>query len=414
MTIAREQPVMIGSSPACAIMVEGPGVQPIHGRIRWSKRRYKVDAGAGVDSIEVNGKRVKSSTVYQGDEIRVGLCRIFVIATEDRGAAAAGDAKTVVQAAPPARGAEPTAGASRGRGSIFESPAIAKVLEVPERPEPLQRRRDWNSTVAKPEPSEEFAPPKTIGYLTRLKARFGLLGDAPGQERVLSSPIILGLGVALFVIVALSVSLWKIIAKANAERQYNVAFESLDSGDYRNAAHQLDEFLAGNPADPRSNKARVFRALARVRQYTASSATSWENAVKEARAMVAEVGALPEYRDASTELAEQLVKAVEGLADRARAAADPETLKQAEAALAFERQVAGKAAEILLGRSRALAKLDEARESIRRSQTRTKALAAIDAALASGAAAKVFETRDALVGTYGDMATDRELIARGW
>ncbi len=45
--------------------------------------------------------------------------------------------------------------------------------------------------------------------------------------------------------------------------------------------------------------------------------------MKAAREMVDEVGSLPEYRDASTELAEQLVKAVEGLADRARSVADP-------------------------------------------------------------------------------------------
>ncbi len=87
-------------------------------------------------------------------------------------------------------------------------------------------------------------------------------------------------------------------------------------------------------------------------------------------------------------------------------------LKQAEAALAFERQVAGKAADALLNRSRALPKLDQAREAIRRTQTRTRALAAIDAALAAGSAARAFEGRDALVGTYADMASDRELIAR--
>ncbi len=65
-----------------------------------------------------------------------------------------------------------------------------------------------------------------------------------------------------------------------------------------------------------------------------------------------------------------------------------------------------------MNRSPALPKLDQAREAIRRAQARTKALAAIDAALASGSAAKAFEGRDALVGMYADMASDRELVAR--
>ncbi len=321
-TIARDDTVLIGSGPACAIVAEGKDVAAIHARIRWSKRRYKVDTVAEVDAVEVNGKRVKSSTVYQGDEIRVGLCRIFVITTEEGAAAAPADEKTTIRPAPAAFGA-PSSGSRSVGPAVFESPAISRVLEVPARPEPLKRNRDWKAALKEAEPSVEEPAPAGGGFWGRLRTRFGLGSDAPGQERVLSSPIVLGLGVALFVIVALSVSLWKIIAKVTAERQYNLAFESLDSGDYRNAIHQLDDFLSGNASDPRANKARVFRALANVRQYTSSSGASWENAVKAAREMVDEVGTLPEYRDASTELAEQMVKAVEGLAERARARPTP-------------------------------------------------------------------------------------------
>ena len=93
-TITREEPALFGTSPSCAIVLGGEGVAPVHGRIRGSKRKYKVDAGAGIDAIEVNGKRVKSSTLYQGDEIRVGLCRIFVITTEDRDGGGSGRATT--------------------------------------------------------------------------------------------------------------------------------------------------------------------------------------------------------------------------------------------------------------------------------------------------------------------------------
>ncbi len=229
---------------------------------------------------------------------------------------------------------------------------------------------------------------------------------------MLSSPIVLGLVGTLVVLLVLSVALWKIIVKTTAERQYNRGFESIDAGDYRNAVKQLDDFLTANPDDKRAGKAKVFRALANVRQYTSTSGASWENAVKAAEEMVSEVGGFPEYRDASTELAEQLVKAVEGLADRARASADPETLRAAESALAFERRVAGKASEALLSRSRALPKLNQAREAIRRAQARARAFAAIDAALAAGSAEKAYAGRDALVGLYADMASDRELIER--
>ena len=405
-TIARDEPVLFGTSPACAIVLGGDGVAPVHGRIRWSKRRYKVDAGADIDSIEVNGKRVKTSTLYQGDEIRVGLGRIFVITTEDGGQTPPEDDRTRIQAAPIGH-----APASRG-GSVFESAAMAEVLDIPARPEPLKRRKDWKEVLDNVEPIVDPSRAKPAGTRGRLLARIGLRGDAPGQERILSSPIVLGLVATLVCVVLLSIGLWKIIARTTAERQYGRAFESIDAGDYRNAVKQLDDFLAANPDDPRSNKARVFRALARVRQYTSTSGASWENALKASHEMVDEVGALPEYRDASTELAEQLVKAVEGLADRARGSADPEVLREAESALEFERRVAGKASDALLSRSRALPKLELAREAIRRAQAKARAFASIDAALASGSAAGAFAGRDVLVGTYADLANDRELVGR--
>jgi outer membrane protein assembly factor BamB len=405
-TITREEPALFGTSPACAIVLGGEGVAPVHGRIRGSKRKYKVDAGAGIAAIEVNGKRVKSSTLYQGDEIRVGLCRIFVITTEDRDGAPAGDDVTRIQPAPRA------SMASSRAGRLFESAAMAEVLDLPGQAEGSKQDRAWKDVLGAAEPSAVYVPPKPEGFRERLRDRFGIRSDAPGQERVISSPIVIGLIVTLVALVGLSVGLWKIIVKTTAERQYSRAFDSIDAGDYRNAVKQLDDFLAANPDDRRSGKAKVFRALAKVRQYTSAAGASWENAVKAAEEMVAEVGGFPEYRDASTELAEQLVKAVEGLADRARGAADAETLRAAEEALAFERRVAGKASDALLSRSRALPKLDQARDAIRRAQAKARAFAEIDAALAAGSAEKAYAGRDALVGLYADLATDRGLIER--
>ena len=37
--IARDHPVMLGSSPKCDIVLEGDGVLPFHGRIRWKPRK---------------------------------------------------------------------------------------------------------------------------------------------------------------------------------------------------------------------------------------------------------------------------------------------------------------------------------------------------------------------------------------
>ena len=81
--ISPDNPAMFGSDPMCDIVLDGVGVRPFHGRIRWKGRRFKADASPEVPWIEVNGVQVKSKSLYQGDEIRVGPCRIFLLSIED-------------------------------------------------------------------------------------------------------------------------------------------------------------------------------------------------------------------------------------------------------------------------------------------------------------------------------------------
>ena len=81
-----------------------------------------------------------------------------------------------------------------------------------------------------------------------------------------------------------------------------------NDGDYRNAIRRYDEFLGRYPGDSRASKAQVLRALANVRQFTATTGASWTNALEAERAMVRTVSGEPSYRDSSTELAELVLQ----------------------------------------------------------------------------------------------------------
>src|SRR5437899_3602926 len=116
--------------------------------------------------------------------------------------------------------------------------------------------------------------------------------------------------------------------------------------------------------------------------------------------MVESVSSLPEYRDSSTELAEQVIRTGEALADRARISADAKALADAESTVALHEQVAGKAAETLRKHSQLPAKLSAARAAVLKSQVRARALAAMDAALKAGSSSGVYAARDALVASY--------------
>ncbi|MBX6313440.1 MAG: PQQ-binding-like beta-propeller repeat protein, partial [Isosphaeraceae bacterium] len=236
--------------------------------------------------------------------------------------------------------------------------------------------------------------------------------QAPGQEEIARSPLVLALVLALAVLVLTGIGLWNVIAKTTAERQYRQAFDALNEGDYRSAIVRFDQFLKTNPRDPRAAKARVFRALANVRQYATGAGPVWSSALDAARKMVKEVGKEPAYRDASTELAELVLKAAEGLADRAKATGDEKDLQEVESAVVLHSRIAGEAAEKLRENSRLPRALNEARAAVRKAQVRAQALAAMDAAIKEESAAKVFEARDALVKAYPDLANDRATIER--
>ncbi len=190
--------------------------------------------------------------------------------------------------------------------------------------------------------------------------------NAPGRERIISSPLVLGLVAALAILVAMGFWLKAIIAATVASQTFKTAMEDFNNGDYRNSIRKFDAFLQANPTDERADKARVMRAFADVRQYIALDGSTWSSALEAARAMVEQVGELPEFRDEQVDLAELLIRIGEGLADRARHSADAKSLAEAESVVPLHAQVAKESAPAFLARSRLPAKLSEARGRFKR------------------------------------------------
>ncbi|MEO6810181.1 MAG: PQQ-binding-like beta-propeller repeat protein, partial [Isosphaeraceae bacterium] len=409
--ITRETPVLFGADPKCDVVLDDPMALPFHGRIRWRRGKFRVEAFPEAKALEVSGKKVVATRFLQGDEVRVGGYRIFMLNPEDK---------------PP--DAEPT---------IIRPPPEASVTPVRAKPKPLPRRRSRSDQEAAP-PLAEFAlvqesdpaflseatirqgmpsrvvvlPPEVDPWWRRALQAVSLSGQAPGQERIATSPVVLGLVGVLVVLVVTGFSLWGIIARTTADRLFLQATDSEKNGESLNAIRLYDLFLQGYPKDARAGKARVYRALANVRQYASGAGPIWSNALEAAHEMVREVGRVPEYRDARMDLAELVLKTAEGLADRAKASADPKTLDQARQAAKFHEQVAGQAAKDLQGRSRLPAKLADAEAAVVKDQTRIKALSEMDTAVAKGSAAGVFAARDGLVDRYPDFALHRDVIAR--
>jgi len=412
--ISRERTVLFGSSPKCDIVLSGEGVLPFHGRMRWSAQRYKVDAFPAAEYLEINGRRMTSSSVRQGDEITIGPCRIFMIyADEDLPR----DDVTRVQPAPVLTTPPSTAPPSHSRRKhAIERTDRRKDLETSSHGAVAAlnlARTSRKEAKAERAIAKESEPSSAAPRLNALRRFFAPRDAAPGEERILNSPLILGLVGSLAVLVLAGIFLQGVIARTVATRLFQRGVESLDDGDYRNAIIRFDEYLSRKPGNAKNvSKARVFRALANVRQFTTASGASWSNALEAARAMVDQVSDEPAYRDSSSDLDDQVIKAGEALADRAKVSGDAKLLAEAESAVSLHNRIAGASAESLLKRSKYPQKISEARAAVAKAAVRLKALAAMDAAIGARSAADVYSARDTLVRQYADLVEDRDVIAR--
>ncbi len=428
--LAQDHPVLFGTSAACDVALEGEEILPVHGRIRWSSKRFKVEASPDAEYVVINGNKMTTSGLDQGDEIAVGTARLFLLRSDDaavkarsRGLSAPDDDRTrVLPGTPAARAlAEGTAKKRKSRpkpddddepesgdwvSSLRAEPGMgARGSDKA----PLSRKRgqEYVEEMAAPAGS---AKKGFLGGFGRFLTGWGAV--APGRERIATSPLVIGLAVTFAILVGSGFWLKSVISSTIATRTYNRGMQMYEDGDYRTAIRDLDSFTTSNPADPRTGKARVLRAYANVRQYVSSDGSTWSSALDAAKEMTDQVGKLPEFRDEKADLGELLIKVGEGLADRARQAADPKALAEAEEAVALHARVVGEPAAAFMNRSRLPGKVSEARAAVKKAQVRSEAIAKMDAALKEGSSAQVYDARDALVEQYADLARDKELIAK--
>ncbi len=363
--LERNHPILFGSSPHCEIVVEGAGIKPVHGRIRWKTGRFKVEASPDAEFVLINGHRMTNGSIDLGDEISVGPCRLFLLRLDQddvtgerpRRTASIDEGRTTVM--------PPPVPAAMGRGVPAGGERRSRYVKPSELP---AEKPDWAREMS---PGRSSSSTSAVaaddvgadqdgggpGLIRKLLGRWlPQETTAPGQERILSSPVVVGLIALLAILIGVGFWLRSVIATMTAERTFNGAITHFEEGDYRTAIRDFEAFIDSNPKDDRVRKAKVMRALANVRQYISPNASTWTSALEAAQSMYQEFGvgedAGSEFRDQRGELGDLVLRIGEGLADRARSTADPQALAEAESAVTLHAQVAGESAPSFLTNSR--------------------------------------------------------------
>ena len=387
-TISRDHTALFGSDPKCDVVLDDPQVLPFHGRLRYKGGKYRAEAFPEAQSLAINGKKVVAASLAQGDEIKVGAYKIFLVNAEDGPV----DSDKTREQAPPSSKKMVKGGAAGTATATATAPAAAAKGAVA----PL--------AVKAPRPPKPPGPFKK--FMNILQAK----DQRPGEEKIVSSPLVLALVVAFALLIAAGIGLYSVISRTTAERQFNTAMDDYNGKSYRDALKGFDQFLSSNPHEARAGKARVKRAMASVYQYMEPpNFTAALEAARDAYKKVANEG---DFADDRLNLADLVLKTAIGLADRAKQAADRTMLNEVYGATNLHDLVTGEAALALRTKSLFPVRFAEATAAVVKAETRTKYLADIDGALKAGSATDVYNLRDALVALYPDFAADKDLVAK--
>ncbi len=417
--LERDHPVLFGTSASCDLKLTGEGVLPVHGRIRFKADRFRIEASPDAEFVVVNGHKMSTSSLLEGDVVTVGPCRLVVARlAEDEGKVVAPGAHAAAQrkAGGRARGDEDGGGLFEGEDAAAALRSAAAPVHGRQESYDVDRKRRRGQAASAPAQAPQPEPPRqpspAVAALRKIQARLtSWLGEGrPGNQNLLTSPLVIGLVASLVLLVGLGFWLRGVIASNAATALYNRGVQSYEDGDFRTAMRDLAAFAQGNPKDERASRARVLNAFGNVRQYVSPDGATWSTALEAAHEMVDRTSGEEAYRDSKTDLADVILRIGEGLADRARRTADRKSLELAEDAVRLHAETAGEPAPELLIRSGLPSKIEQARAAVVKSETRLKLLAVMNDSIKAGSAAKAYEARDSLLEQYADLAKDAELV----
>lgn len=80
--LSYQKLLRLGSDPAADIVVEAPGVAPIHCAFEYKKGDFRVRASSAVGGVDVNGTVLAGAKLKNGDVITIGDAKITLMSTD--------------------------------------------------------------------------------------------------------------------------------------------------------------------------------------------------------------------------------------------------------------------------------------------------------------------------------------------
>lgn len=326
---------MVGQLPSSDIRVEADGVAPIHCRISWKHKHFEVTAVSS-DGVQHNGTTVRQAVLSPGDVLRVGDVDIVLLdelrqpagrqAALPASQAAAGDEadhsssiasqfelqaisedalpvrsfhvsslfasdaeKEKPPVAPGAVPAIPGAGNEPHRGPTGQRQAgMSRVAQVVLDLDDLAQH-EQNSPALDPPQHQDAS--SLSAAASKARQALNLPRVRPGERDPLRSPVVIGLVAGALFLLLSAASLWFVLSREKAQKQYDLAQSQLQSGQYPLAIENFELFLHDYPRHALAAQARAEIGTARVEQALGGGSPAWD------RGLEALAGYVKQHRD---------------------------------------------------------------------------------------------------------------------
>lgn len=354
--LSKKLPLLVGRLPTNDIRINVDGVAPVHCRISWNRRSFEA-AAASPEGVEWNGATVQQAMLSPGDVVRVGDVE-FVFHAErpvERGdarssydienAAFSGEvesddplAKSAEMLLKPVTdelpvrsfhfsselspGGVPAAGAGSSPPplSTGSSPPAARnvgMQRVPVPAEILSLPDDDDDDLVEKAVVLRRSKPEDKGLVASaslLKEKLKGPPRRPGEQEVLRSPLVIGLGIGSLVLLLATATIWFVLNREAAEREFKAARAQLDGGQYAQAIEAFELFLHNRPRHGLADDARLAIATARVEQPISGGVPAWDAGLTALDGFISQYRDTKPFQDAQSAVRQYVIKTADRIA----------------------------------------------------------------------------------------------------
>ncbi|HTI50997.1 MAG TPA: FHA domain-containing protein, partial [Planctomycetaceae bacterium] len=351
--LSKQTPLLVGRLGSNDIQIDADGVAPVHCRISWKRGNFEV-AAVTAEGVEWNGAAVQQAMLSPGDVLRVGPVEIAMQAASAPAKEPPIPPKPPREAHPqregplaemntseialrpvteddlPVRSFQLSADLSHEKDAPLGQPVpatgaspqasrrdkavagMSRVADLPVNPKELAVAKILGEDLH--EEARDSTPPVPGKALRDFRDKSRGAKRRPGEQETLRSPLVLGLGIGTLLLLLAAVSIWFVLDREAAQREYDSANALLQSGQYIPAIEAFEEFLRSRPRHRLVSDARLAIATARVEQPISGGVPAWDAGLEALDGFITAYREAPAFQDVESPVRKFVIASADRIA----------------------------------------------------------------------------------------------------